>query len=73
MTKRDFILMAKWISEHTSSDEEWSHIRDSHIRFACFVAGESDKTRGNQKLFDKEKFLRYLDALDEAKKTRSLK
>ena len=60
MTKRDFIRMAKWISENTSADEEWAHIRASHIKFVCHIAEEAEKLQGNRKVFEKELFLRAI-------------
>ena len=60
MTKRDFIRMAKWISENTSADDEWAHIRDSHIKFVCHIAEEAEKMQGNRKVFEKELFLRAI-------------
>ena len=69
MTKRDFIRMAKWISENTSSDSEWAHIRASHIRFVCHIAEEAEKTQGNRKVFEKELFLRAIVHFDKEGKT----
>lgn len=60
IAKRDYIKMAEWISENTSSDPEWAHIRASHVQLVCFIAEESDKLSGNQKGFDKGLFLRAI-------------
>ena len=68
-SKRDYIMMAGWISEHTSPDPEWSHVRDPLIALVCFIAAESDKTRGNQKRFDKKLFLKAIDRFDKEGKT----
>ncbi len=67
-TRRDYTRMAEWISKSTTPRQ-----RKKLLEFVFFIGEQADRMRGNQKLFDKEKFLRYLDALDEAKKTRSLK
>ena len=48
MTKRDYLIMAKWISENTSDYEEYRHIRETVIGFACSIAKEADRTKGNQ-------------------------
>ena len=68
-TKSDYFIMAKWISEHSSPDEEWAHIRDPLIAFVCFIAAESDKLQGNQKRFDKDKFLKAVSHYDDEGKT----
>ena len=65
-TRKDYILMAKWISDNSSSDSEWAHVRDPLIKFACYIATESDKLRGNQKLFDRQRFLAAIVHNDEA-------
>ena len=67
-TRRDYTRMAEWISKNTTPRQ-----RKKLLEFVYFIAEQAEKMRGNQKLFNMEKFLRYLDALDEAKKTRSLK
>ena len=64
-TRRDYVMMAKWISEHSSPDEEWAHIRDPLIALVCFIAAESDKHHGNQKRFDKDKFLKAIAHYDD--------
>ena len=64
-TKSDYVIMAKWISENSSPDDEWAHIRDPLIAFVCFIAAESDKQHGNQKRFDRDKFLKEIARDDE--------
>lgn len=65
VTKRDYIRMARWISENTSSDQEWDHIRASHIKFVYHIAEEADKLKGNQRGFDRRLFLKAIVHFDE--------
>ena len=64
-TKSDYFIMAKWITENSSPDNEWAHIRDPLIAFVCFIAAESDKQHGNQKRFDRDKFLKAIARYDD--------
>lgn len=68
MTKHDYIQMAKWISENTSSDVEWYYIRATLIKFVCFVASTEEKKLGNKKVFDQELFRRAIVHFDKESK-----
>ena len=65
MTKSDYLIMAKWISENTTDYDEYRHIRETVIGFACSIAREADKSKGNQERFDEERFRHTIKLLDQ--------
>ena len=67
MTKRDYANMARWISENTTDYEEYRHIRETVIGFACHIAKEADKSKGNQERFDEERFRMTIKTFDQEK------
>ena len=58
-TKKDYIKMAEWISENTTPQQ-----RKKLLEFVYFIAKQSDALRGNKKIFNNDRFLQYLNALD---------
>ena len=64
MTCKHYTLMARWISENSEPETE---AREKLIELVFFIVKEDDRTKGNRKLFDPQRFREFINGRDEAR------